>query len=91
MLRAQPSFRSCSTSHDTSVSVVIVMTSVQRGEPAGVETNFCHVLGGCSALSVKAPVHDETDLHRMIQAGIGVRVTSGLTLPEIGFHFIREF
>lgn len=91
MLRAQSSPHNCPTSHDTSVSVMIVMTSVQPGEPAGVETSFCHVLGGCSALSVKAPVYDEMDLHRMIQSEVGVRVTGDVTLPEIGFHFIREF
>jgi len=47
--------------------------------------------GEYSAVSVKAPVHDEMDLHRTVHAGIGVSVMSDWTLPEIGFHFIHGF
>ena len=57
----------------------------------GIETNFGQVLDGKSALLVMPQFHYEVDPHWMIQAGAGARVTSELTLPEIGFRLIREF
>lgn len=57
----------------------------------GIETNLGQVLDGSAALLVMPQIAYEVDKYWMIQSGIGVRFTSGLTLPELGFRIIREF
>lgn len=58
---------------------------------AGVETNYGQVVNGQAAVLVIPQVHYEVSRYWMVQAGVGVRFTSGLTLPEVGFRLIREF
>lgn len=57
----------------------------------GIETNLGQVLDGSTTLLVMPQLAYEVDKHWMIQTGIGVRTTPGLTHPEIGFRIIREF
>ena len=57
----------------------------------GIETNVGQVLDGSTALLVMPQLAYEVDKHWMIQTGIGVRATPGLTLPEVGFRIISEF
>jgi hypothetical protein len=58
---------------------------------AGLETNVSQVVGGDTSVLVMPQAHYEVGLHWMIQAGAGVRITTDLTLPEIGVRLIREF
>lgn len=58
---------------------------------AGLETNVSQVVGGDTSVLVMPQAHYEVGLHWMIQAGAGVRITTDLTLPEIGVRVIREF
>ncbi len=58
---------------------------------AGIETNLGQVLGGNTEFLVMPQLHYGIDLHWMIQAGVGARVTTGFILPEAGFRIIREF
>jgi hypothetical protein len=58
---------------------------------AGLETNVSQVVGGDTSVLVMPQAHYELGLHWMIQAGAGVRITTDLTLPEIGVRVIREF
>lgn len=77
--------------HKELLSNVTLFADVTNRLVVGVETNLGQVLDGHSAFLVMPQVHYEVDLHWMLQAGIGVRVTNDLTLPEIGFRLIREF
>jgi hypothetical protein len=77
--------------HKELLSNVTLFADVTDRVVAGVETNFGQALGGHSALLVMPQIHYEVDFHWMIQGGIGVRITSDLTSPEIGFRLIREF
>nr|WP_140393733.1 hypothetical protein [Nitrospira cf. moscoviensis SBR1015] len=58
---------------------------------AGIETNFNQVIGGDASLLFMPQMHYEVGKRWMIQGGTGVRVTTGLALPEVGFRIIREF
>lgn len=57
----------------------------------GVETNLSQAVGGNTELLVMPQLHYEINRYWMIQAGVGTRVTTGLTLPEAAFRIIREF
>jgi hypothetical protein len=58
---------------------------------AGIETNLNQVFKGNTEVLFMPQLHYEVDRHWMIQAGVGARFTTGLTLPQIGFRLIREF
>jgi hypothetical protein len=58
---------------------------------AGIETNLGQVLGDNTEFLVMPQLHYEIDRYWMIQAGVGARFTTGVTLPEAGFRIIREF
>ncbi len=73
------------------LSNLTVFADVTDRLVAGLETNFGQVLGGSTSLLVMPQIHYELGASWMLQTGAGVRVTSGLTLPEIGIRLIREF
>ncbi len=58
---------------------------------AGLETNVGQVIGGETSALVMPQVHYEAGLHWMVQAGVGVRITTDLVFPEFGLRMIREF
>lgn len=73
------------------LSNVTVFADVTDRVVAGVETNVGQVVGGSTSLLVMPQIHYELGMFWMLQAGVGARFTSGLTLPEVGFRLIREF
>lgn len=73
------------------LSNVTLFADVTNRTAVGVETNFGQVLGGSAAVLVMPQVHYEVSKRWMVQGGTGVRVTTRLVLPEIGFRIIREF
>ena len=73
------------------LSNITVFADVTDRVVAGVETNYGQVIGGHSSLLVMPQIHYELGAFWMLQAGVGARFTSELTLPEIGFRLIREF
>lgn len=73
------------------LSNISLFADVTDRTVAGIETNLGQVIGGNTELLVMPQLHYEIDRYWMIQAGVGTRVTTGLTLPEAGFRIIREF
>jgi hypothetical protein len=73
------------------LSNVSLFADVTDRMVAGVEANIAQVLGGSLSLLIMPQIHYEVGAFWMLQAGAGARVTSGFTLPEIGFRLIREF
>lgn len=73
------------------LSNITVFADVTNRVVAGVETNFGQVIGGSTSLLAMPQIHYELGAFWMLQAGVGARFTSGLTLPEVGLRLIREF
>jgi hypothetical protein len=73
------------------LSNVTLFADVTNRLVAGIETNSGQVINGHASLLIMPQLHYEVSKRWMIQGGIGTRITKDLTLPEIGFRFIREF
>lgn len=73
------------------LSNVSLFADVTDRMVAGIETNLGQTVGGNTEILVMPQLHYEIDRYWMIQAGVGVRATTGFILPEAGFRIIREF
>jgi len=73
------------------LSNVSVFADLTNRLVAGIETNLGQTLGGNTEMLFMPQLHYEVDRYVMIQAGIGARFASGVSLPEAGFRLIREF
>ncbi|MFY4730157.1 hypothetical protein [Nitrospira sp. BLG_2] len=73
------------------LSNVTLFADVTERMVLGVETNLNHVIGGGTGVLFMPQVHYEIDRYWMIQGGVGARLTTGLTIPVVGFRVIREF